>query len=194
MLDALKLRHPLLRLLCVDARDMSVFADGSIYLAVFSCAGIDMVDATDRMRILREIRRVLSPGGAFIFSTHNLEFRMRQREPTFLDIAFPPQGTRNPFKRVWRAMRALPSAPVRLRSYRALKGLSERHEDWAILNSQYHQYGTLMHYITLSAQRAQLEAAGFEPGIVAYSSEGELLSNDTARCFMLHLMARVPVR
>src|SRR5258708_1017792 len=79
MLDALKLRHPSLRLLCVDARDMCVFADGSISLAVFSCAGIDMVDATDRMRILREIRRVLSPGGAFIFSTHNLEFRMRQR-------------------------------------------------------------------------------------------------------------------
>jgi SAM-dependent methyltransferase len=56
-----------------DARDLSRFADGSFRLVVFSFNGIDSVNADDRMTILREVHRVLCPGGLFLFSAHNRE-------------------------------------------------------------------------------------------------------------------------
>ncbi len=178
MVQALARRRPSLRILHADARDMSMFQDGSMFLVVFSCAGIDMVDAADRLRVLREVLRVLAPGGAFIFSTHNLECRRREREPTLLDIFLPLQ--RSSFSRV--------------RNFLALRKLVEKKSDWAILNSKYHAYSTLMHYITMRAQRAQLEEVGFAPGAVAYSNEGELISGNGSDSFMLHFMARAPVR
>jgi SAM-dependent methyltransferase len=192
MVDVVRRRFPQVRVLHGDARDMSMFPDGSIFLAVFSCAGLDMVDSRDRLKILREVRRVLAPGGAFVFSTHGLEFRKREPDPTFWDIFLAIQPTKNPVKRVWRAARGLPMAFSRVRNYRTLLPLSQKHENWAILNSKYHHYATLMHYITPTAQRAQLEEVGFETGAIGYTSEGDPLVGDAPQAFMLHFMARVP--
>jgi SAM-dependent methyltransferase len=192
MVEVVKRRYPSVRVLHADARDMSMFPDGSIFLVVFSCAGIDMVDHADRLKILREVRRILAPGGAFVFSTHGLEFRMQEGDPTLWDVFLGIQPTRNPAKLVWRVARGLPMALSRVRNYRALRPLAQKHEDWAILNSRYHHYGTLMHYITLDAQRAELERAGFEPKAVGYSGEGQRLEGGAASAFMLHFLARAP--
>lgn len=54
-----------------DARALPFDAE-AFDVVVFSYNGIDYVSHADRERILDEIRRVLSPAGQFVFSTHNL--------------------------------------------------------------------------------------------------------------------------
>src|SRR5216110_1518413 len=55
-----------------DARAMEMFASGSFDFILFSFNGIDYVAHADRLKILKEIRRVGKPGGWFCFSSHNL--------------------------------------------------------------------------------------------------------------------------
>ena len=56
-----------------DARDLP-YQDDFFGFVMFSWNGLDLVgDENERMRVLREIRRVLAPGCRFFFSAHNLE-------------------------------------------------------------------------------------------------------------------------
>jgi ubiquinone/menaquinone biosynthesis C-methylase UbiE len=55
-----------------DARNMQMFEDRSFDFVLFSFNGIDCVDRHDRSKVLREIRRILRPGGKFAFSSHNV--------------------------------------------------------------------------------------------------------------------------
>jgi ubiquinone/menaquinone biosynthesis C-methylase UbiE len=56
-----------------DARDLP-YEDGFFDFAMFTWNGLDNVgDEHERMRALREVRRVLAPGRRFFFSAHNLE-------------------------------------------------------------------------------------------------------------------------
>jgi SAM-dependent methyltransferase len=54
----------------MDARHLE-FPDGSFALVAFSYNGIDSVDLAGRREILREVHRVLRPGGYFVFSSLN---------------------------------------------------------------------------------------------------------------------------
>jgi SAM-dependent methyltransferase len=54
----------------MDARCMD-FSDGAFALAAFSYNGIDAVDLQGRRAIMREVHRVLRPGGYFVFSALN---------------------------------------------------------------------------------------------------------------------------
>ncbi|MGH6813203.1 MAG: class I SAM-dependent methyltransferase [Methylocella sp.] len=56
----------------MGATEMSRFQDGTFDIAVFSFNGIDNISPEEaRFRCLTEVRRVLKPGGLFIFSSHN---------------------------------------------------------------------------------------------------------------------------
>lgn len=55
-----------------DARDLSAYPAGGFDFILFSYNGLDYVGHEDRLQVLAEIRRVLSPGGLFFFSTHSL--------------------------------------------------------------------------------------------------------------------------
>ena len=55
-----------------DARSMAMFENGFFDFILFSFNGIDYVAHADRLKILKEIRRVGKPGGWFCFSSHNL--------------------------------------------------------------------------------------------------------------------------
>ena len=57
-----------------DARDMEELSDNSFDFVLFSFNGIDSFSHEDRVSSLKEIHRVLRPGGYYCFSSHNLNW------------------------------------------------------------------------------------------------------------------------
>jgi SAM-dependent methyltransferase len=78
MITAARQRYPSFLFDICDARDVSRFQDGSFDLVFFSYNGINYVEHSDRLKILREIHRVLAQRGAFVFSSHNRRSLIRR--------------------------------------------------------------------------------------------------------------------
>jgi ubiquinone/menaquinone biosynthesis C-methylase UbiE len=55
-----------------DVRDLSAFDSGEFDFVLFSYNGLDTLDHEDRLRALRELRRVVSQHGLLCFSSHNI--------------------------------------------------------------------------------------------------------------------------
>lgn len=153
----------------VDARAMHAFADGSFDLAFFSCNGISMVDHPGRLAILAEVRRVLSPGGIFIFSTCNRQswqYSAKFRLPDF-------QPTWHPVKAAARAARFM--AQTGFRAMNRLKLL--RHEvrcaEYAVINDVCHHYQTMLYFIDPEQQVKQLRSAQFAGDIRMFDLSGK---------------------
>jgi len=71
MVETAAAAHPGLPLTIGDATALP-FRDGVFDYAVFAFYGLDYVHPeSNRLRALGEIRRVLAPGGLFVFSSHN---------------------------------------------------------------------------------------------------------------------------
>jgi SAM-dependent methyltransferase len=70
MIATARARFPTLDFRKMDARHLE-FGDGSFALATFSYNGIDAVDLEGRRAVMREVHRVLRPGGYFVFSALN---------------------------------------------------------------------------------------------------------------------------
>jgi SAM-dependent methyltransferase len=72
MIEACKRRFPALaeNFAACDARDLSRFADASFDVVLFSFNGLDYIPHEGRLQALKEIRRIIRPGGLFLFSTH----------------------------------------------------------------------------------------------------------------------------
>jgi SAM-dependent methyltransferase len=71
MVEAARRLHPDADLRVGDASDLAAFPDDAFEVVVFSYNGIDYLDDAGRGRVLDEVRRVLVPGGTYLFSTHN---------------------------------------------------------------------------------------------------------------------------
>ncbi len=171
-----------------DARALSRFVDGSFFLVCFSCNGIGMVNHHDRLRILNEVLRVLVPGGAFLFSTHNRnspEFDGAFRFPSF-------ERTMNPAKALVRGARFLGNTIERVKNRRKHKPLEVIETEYAVLNDECHNYGTLLYYISLEAQRRQLVEVGFEHDAIACDLSGAIIEDDS-RDHSILLSARKPL-
>lgn len=148
MLDAARTRFPgtPYEFLYADARALP-FEDSCFDIVLFAHNGIDYVDHADRLRILAEIRRVLWPGGAFVFSTHNLERN---------DLDFEPRANDGVLARALHALRR-----SRLRANNPkYRTFAER--PYAIVNDGAFAFRAATYHIRPSAQIEQLEAAGFE--------------------------------
>lgn len=98
MVAACRKRFPALTFFCENACDLRRFADASFDSVVFSFNGIDYIRSDEeRFLALREIARVLKPGGRFIFSSHNAKW---------LGV-WPVLDGGDPIRKVWRVVRAL---------------------------------------------------------------------------------------
>jgi SAM-dependent methyltransferase len=134
-----------------DLRDLSAFPDGS-YDAVVAIANVlDVLGDADRRRVLGEIARILTPGGLFIASSHNLAFAPRIAKPTRI-------YARNPRRIVENVVRL----PRRLRNRRRLAPLQRVEFDYAILIDEAHDFTLLHYYISRDAQARQFIEQGFE--------------------------------
>ncbi|MCG6116859.1 MAG: class I SAM-dependent methyltransferase [Aquimonas sp.] len=150
-----------------DARALP-FADGSFDFVLFSFNGIDHADQADRLRILAEIHRLLTPGGWFAFQTHNREVRwpgLRDRLRAVLPrLQQPRSWLRFPIA----AVRALGE---HLRGHDVAEP-SETFADHVMLRDSSRGYTVTYYAISLPAQLAQLQAAGFE-SVQAFDLAGE---------------------
>ncbi|MEY4561568.1 MAG: hypothetical protein RLZZ618_845 [Pseudomonadota bacterium] len=188
MIEACQRRFPGVKLALADARQMGNIADGSIHLVMFSCNGIGMVSHEDRLAIMREVFRVLEPGGVFLFSTHN------QSCPDHTaGFQFPPFSfTANPVRLAVRTLRFLAHTPVRLYNRQRFIRHEIRTPTYSVINDVCHNYGTMLYYISLAHQREQLVAMGFEPGAVAYDLDGHVITGSSDHSSMAFI-ARKPL-
>lgn len=186
MVDAFRRLHPGVRCERMDARDLSAFGDGQFELVVFSFNGIDAVDLEGRMKVLREVHRVLRPGGRFLFSAHNHEGPGRREHPQ-LHIPF----TWNPIKLGWRGLKSIRALPRSLMNHRRLRALNESHDGWSIANAGAHDFGIVVMYTTLDETKRQLRQAGFEVEAVFDSTRGAPVGDgaDTRDIFWFHYVA-----
>jgi ubiquinone/menaquinone biosynthesis C-methylase UbiE len=74
MVDACRAKYPALDFRVADARDLSIFPDESFDFVLFSFNGVDCLAFDHRSCVFNEVRRVLRPGGTFVFSSHNAGF------------------------------------------------------------------------------------------------------------------------
>jgi ubiquinone/menaquinone biosynthesis C-methylase UbiE len=188
LVQACRQKHPDVRIIQGDARDLSQFADASLQLVVFSFNGIDAVNAHDRHSILREVRRVLRVGGAFLFSSHN-----RNGPGHGEGLSYGVHKTRNPAKLAHRLMVALLHATRTVRNYERYSKLSYDGDGYSIRNASAHDHGIVIHYISLQDQLSQLEQVGFRPDplIFANSDGRPLLPGDSTNdAWWFHLVVR----
>jgi SAM-dependent methyltransferase len=188
LVEACRARYPDAQVFCGDARDLSRFSERSFQLVVFSFNGIDSVNADDRFAILREVHRVLRPGGVFVFSAHNRD-GPGMKEGLSLGV----HRTRNPLKLAARLVRGALHASRSLRNYRRYSKLRYEDAGYSIANASAHDHGILIHYITLEHQLRQLESGGFSPGPLVFANvDGRPVSlgDDTRDVWWFHFVAR----
>lgn len=187
MVAACRQRYPGVRFRNADARSLTEFHDHSFALIVFACNGISMVDHAGRLAILKEVYRLLAPGGFFVFSTYNRDNARYQTLFQFPYFSF----TNNPVKLAARSARFFAHTAARAINRIRFKSHERRNSEYAIVNDVCHDYATLLYYISLDDQRRQLEAAGFLPRATAFDLTGGEVIGET-RHDSLTYVARKP--
>jgi SAM-dependent methyltransferase len=144
-------RYPTATFALGDLRDLSEFETAGFDAVVAGFNVIDVLGDNERATLLDEIRRILSPNGLLIFSSHNLACAPLLAAPTH-------NLTRNPLRFANRLLRLPRSVP----NHRRFVALQHFGSDYAILNDEAHDYSLLHYYIGRDAQGRQLERHGFE--------------------------------
>jgi SAM-dependent methyltransferase len=159
--EVVKQRYGLEAVHCADAREMPMFDDGAFDFILFSFNGIDYVDDEGRELILKEVRRLLAPGGVFLFSSHNLDYR---------------HAGLLPWQSGWSSSPAFAKACLRAMVFthrrRRSRAREIRTHDYALLNDEAHNYSLLTYYARRDAQLRQLESAGFTD-VTSCGEQGE---------------------
>lgn len=142
---------PHIDVLQADMCHMPQLADASFDFVLASNCVFDASGHADRIATLREIHRVLRPGGLLMFTAHNRNWEHALHGPRL-------RRSRNPVTQVLLAMHWLRSVRNRMR----LRRLQVFTGDYAILNDLVHDC-SLMHYnIAPDRQRRQLSEQGFD--------------------------------
>lgn len=160
-------RYPGVNILCCDARDMRVFSDESFDFVLFAFNGMDYIVHDDRLKAINEIRRVLRPGGLFMFSTHNRNYKHFRKFPWQEDI----QYTKGYLMTCLYTLAHLPK-------HYLMKKYERDTDEYSIVNDTAHGFSLLAYYIGLKEQVAQLKRSGFT-NILSYNMNGVLVDSDT---------------
>jgi ubiquinone/menaquinone biosynthesis C-methylase UbiE len=136
-----------LNLSCADAKDLTSFPKDSFDFILFSFNGIDYMNHSNRLKALKEIRRVTKPEGYFSFSSHNINSIER-----FLHVSF----CRNPIRlmQIYSRAREIKSL---IREYQSLDKIP-----YAILNDGGEEFRLKTYYINPLEQLRQLQQVGFQ--------------------------------
>jgi ubiquinone/menaquinone biosynthesis C-methylase UbiE len=147
MVNACRQKFPDLSFVTLDASNLNGLADASFDVVVFSFNGIDCLP-TDEMRLacLRSVRRVLRPGGVFIFSSHNA--RVLFVKPDY-------EGA-NLLRRIWRTVRLLRNLSLVIRQL----GRKAFYKGEGYIVDPVHG-GHFMHVTTPRLAVQELQANGF---------------------------------
>jgi SAM-dependent methyltransferase len=148
--------EPGVELVLGDARDLST-VEGEFDFVLFSFNGIDAVGHEDRLRILAEVRRVLRPGGRFLFSSHSMGAlpldERRPRSPRYAGSRAYAVYARLADIRFGRRIRAI---------NRALDLDAARERGWVIVPGRGHDFQIDDYYVDPEHQVRQLREAGLE--------------------------------
>ena len=159
-----RLKYPNQKFIVSDMRDLvEQFQPSSFDVVVVSFNGIDYVNHDDRLKTLRGIYSLLKPGGAFCFSTHNLEYGLRHRGFRF---GFTP--SLNPAKIAIRALRSLIFATKALPNYLTRRKFESVSNGFALLNDWAHNYRLLTYYASEEEVTDQLRTVGFNNQLNIY--------------------------
>jgi SAM-dependent methyltransferase len=158
MIARCRTRYPAQTFEVCDARDLSRFAAGRFDLVFFSFNGIDYVSHVERLRVLEEIRRVLSRRGALVFSSHNREFKALQRPWALSHLPLRVNPFTNPLKFAAKAA----SYPVGIVNHLANRNAEWQGADYAILNDAANNYQMLTYCISVEKQIVQLREAAYD--------------------------------
>jgi ubiquinone/menaquinone biosynthesis C-methylase UbiE len=172
MVRCCRRRFPGLEFHHCDGIDMRIFEDHTFALAWFSYNGIDYAYPEDRARIIREVYRVLRPGGLFVFSSHNL--RARPQRPRLLPLLVLDP---NPWRMARVNLSSLKRYLTSVYYYRRNKPHELHGPGFAVRVDMAHEYRLLTFHASMAYQVEQLEAMGFE-GIEMVGLDGSPLARD----------------
>ena len=180
MLAAARERYPGARFRQGDILDLSAYGDSSRDAVVAAYNMPDLFTDEQRGALMREIHRVLAPGGLFIFSSHNLGAAEKRRRAT--DV-----GGEHPLRIAANIVRM----PRRVRNSRRLRAFERREQRYAVLNDISHDFRGLHYYISRDEQERQLGEHGFEL-IECLDLDGAAVGPGSAaeHCQELHYVAR----
>ena len=163
-----------------DMRDLSRFADGTLDAVLAGNNVIDVFSDAERRATLREIRRVLTPAGLLVFSSHNRAYLPRVRPPTAVRRS-------DPLRLLYDAL----NVPLRVARHRRLRALELEAPEYAIVSDGSHGFTLVHYYIAPEAQIRQLEQEGFSVLGVIDLDDHPLGTGETApHCSELHYFAR----
>ena len=187
LVEAARTRFPTTDIRVGDARKLE-FADEQFDLVFFSINGLDSIGHGDRAKALAEIRRVLRPDGEFVFSTHNYDGPGRADRPWRL----PPMTVRQPRSSARALIRRVVHERRSLANFRALHGVGESGQGWAVETSGAHEFGILVHYISHTLLADELRSAGFEGPVEIWDDRaGVSVEPSTAsRCWYFNVSAK----
>jgi SAM-dependent methyltransferase len=170
MISRCRDRFPHISFVTCDARDLSRFENGSIDLIVFSFNGIDYLDHSGRMAALREIYRVMSASGVFVFSSHN-----RRCSNIFRPWQLMQPWRSNPVRHPRSTLRGLISFFICCINHLRNRRYERNNDEFSIVNDQAHYYTLMTYYVDVDKQINQLNEYGFQT-IEAIDFSGHVLS------------------
>lgn len=151
MIDACKRRFPKhsdrISFKLMDVRSMKTLKDNYFDFVLASSNGLDYMPHNDRIKALKEIKRVGKKGGYFCFSTHNL---------LSIDKLLQTRLSLNPIDTFRSIIRHL-SLRISNKNFGELKK-----KDYALINDGSHRFRLLTYYIQPKQQILQLKDLKFK--------------------------------